>query len=438
MTDRASNLSGVAAAGSDPWPLACRQWQGGRSYQEDAFATAAVSHTTLDDGPAFLMVLADGMGGAAGGAIASRTVVEAFTGHFPHVGGDIGDRFRDCLDAATGSLYEQVTADPGLDGMGSTVVAVLYDGQGLSWLSVGDSPMWLFTAGRLVRLNADHSMAPVLDRLVDTGELSVEEAQTDRRRNMLRSAVTDTAADLVDCAYRSCRLRPGDFLLIASDGIETLDEDDIGKRLADSGGDAEKAADALMSAVRASASPSQDNVTYLLLSGERTSHGKSPSHLAPATATTGTGRDIVPRAGTASRRGFASLWLGAILVLAVILLFVFGLWWMEEPPQPEPGGQAVTPSEQGGSPETDDAVGEPNGNLTGPESPDLKPPVPSDPPAPPGDGALPETSANVPDEPMAIPIPPPETTIEDVPAWDGPRPGFILPSRPDVQESTTP
>ncbi len=247
------------------WPLAGRQWQGARAYQEDSFATLDVE---MADGEAaaLLTILADGMGGAAGGAVASRAVVEVFAREFPAARGTADTRFRTCLNAATAGLRAREIADPRLSGMGTTVVAALYDGRSLDWLSVGDSPMWLYAARALERLNADHSMAPFLERLVQAGELSPEAARMDRRRHMLRSVVTGSPPDLVDCGSRDCRLQPGDFLLIASDGIETLAEAEIARELGAADGSADAAAGALDRAVRAAAGPGQDNVTFLLLS----------------------------------------------------------------------------------------------------------------------------------------------------------------------------
>lgn len=244
-----------------PWPLACRQWQGARAYQEDSFGTAEVAPAAL------LMVLADGMGGHAGGAEASRIAVDAFLRTFPETGGTVEERLRAGLEEAVSGLRGREAEDRRLRGMGTTVVAALCDGRGTDWLSVGDSPMWLFAGGGLVRLNADHSMAPLLDELVRAGELASDRARTDRRRHMLRSAVTAGGPELVDCGYRSFRLLPGEYLLIASDGIETLAEEEIADVLRMADGGAEQAADALMTALRAAAGPHQDNATFVLLSG---------------------------------------------------------------------------------------------------------------------------------------------------------------------------
>lgn len=307
------------------WPVTARQWQGERRYQEDAFATQEIESDIGGEPPALLMVLADGMGGEAGGAIASQTVVDTFLDRFSVSSGAAGDRLLDSLEETTERLRVRIEADPGLGGMGSTVVAVLYDGTGVSWLSVGDSPMWLFVEGHLTRLNADHSMVPVLDRLVENGELSPEQARVDSRRNMLRSAVTGSAPELIDCAHRSGRLEPGSYLLIASDGLETLTDEEIGRHLRNAS-DVDAAADHLFSAVRAAAAPGQDNVTYLLLSGDP---GPATRHVLPPESTMAVVDEAHDPVTTRLGPHWASgpFWRRFSLGLAAgIALAVLGLW----------------------------------------------------------------------------------------------------------------
>ena len=350
-------MRGATAPGTGPaavrrWPVACRQWQGARPYQEDDYDLRLLADEPGGEGgaPALLMVLADGMGGEVGGATASHGVVQAFIHHFPQTRGAVGARLNECLDAANHGLHAQVAADPGLDGMGCTVVAAVYDGRSLAWLSVGDSPMWLFTGGRLARLNADHSMAPVLDRLAEIGELSPEEARGDGKRNMLRSAVMGAKVELVDCGRRSCRLGPGDYLLLASDGLQTLADHDLERWLHVADGGVEAAADALLSAVQAAAGPGQDNVTFLLLAGAadpalsatvREEPSRALAPVAPAPEP-----DPAPDTGRPKPflRGSA-----AVLGLAAALGLAFGLgWWLAPGPEqasPEPGGRAEAPVE---------------------------------------------------------------------------------------------
>ena len=118
--------------------------------------------STLGDG-SLLAVVADGMGGHAGGAVASKLAVEAFV-HAVEQGGGLAD------GAAGGQRRGRQgprAAKPELAGMGATLVAAQVRGDEVRWISVGDSPLFLVSAGRLERLNADHSMAPQIDALVE-------------------------------------------------------------------------------------------------------------------------------------------------------------------------------------------------------------------------------------------------------------------------------
>ena len=311
------------------WSISCRTGQGARDYQEDDFAVVEEPFGEGAAAPAVLLVLADGMGGEVGGARASGTVVESFVRGFGQLQGTTDTRLDACLDTASDALAAQVREDPGLDGMGSTVVAALYDGHGVSWLSVGDSPMWLFTGGRLIRLNADHSMAPVLDLMVERGELSAEEALHDRRRHMLRSAVTGHPVDHVDCNHHEFRLRGNDFLVLASDGLETLAVDHIERLLGKANGSSEAAAQALMSAVEAADHPHQDNVTVLVLAGEEGGERRFPPE---AEREAGTARRATARIPYLS--GAARVVVPVLLLAALSVAIGLILWETLRPEKP--------------------------------------------------------------------------------------------------------
>ena len=94
--------------------------------------------------------------------------------------------------------------------MGSTVVVAVISRDGIDWISVGDSPLWLFRDGRLRRLNADHSMAPVLASLVAAGRMTAEQAATDSNRHALRSAVMGEEIHLVDVSSQPVAVRKTD------------------------------------------------------------------------------------------------------------------------------------------------------------------------------------------------------------------------------------
>lgn len=225
------------------------QHQGARPYQEDSWALR-----TLGDG-SLLAVVADGMGGHAGGAVASKVGVEAFV-HAMEQGGGLADG----LQAANDAIGRTAAGKASLAGMGATLVAAQVRGDEVRWISVGDSPFFLVSAGQLERLNADHSMAPQIDALVKRGMLTEEEAEHHPGRHTLREAVMGEPLTLIDKGSR--RLGPDAKLLLCSDGVQSLTEAQIAAG-------AIKAADGLVKAVLAAAKEHQDNVTVIKLERAR-------------------------------------------------------------------------------------------------------------------------------------------------------------------------
>jgi protein phosphatase len=252
---------------------ASRASQGARPYQEDASAVwpgcdigVPSASAGPPDGTALVAVLADGMGGHAGGALASNTICRTVLASFAEAGGEGRGRLKLSLAAANQAIGEKVAANPQLAGMGATLVGATIGEDGLSWISVGDSPMYLYRAGELVQLNEDHSLAPVIDRLVEQGRMSPEEARADPRRHYLRSAVTGEEIDLIDAPERPLELAPGDIVVIASDGLHTLEPGtvrDVLASYASNGADA--IADALIAAVAEANEPHQDNTTVVVI-----------------------------------------------------------------------------------------------------------------------------------------------------------------------------
>ena len=225
------------------------QHQGARPYQEDSWALR-----TLGDG-SLLAVVADGMGGHAGGAVASKLAVETFV-HAVEQGGGLADGLQD----ANSAIAKGSAGKPELAGMGATLVAVQVRGDEVRWISVGDSPLYLVSAGKLERLNADHSMAPQIDAMVKRGMLTAEEAKHHPGRHALREAVMGEPLSLIDKGSR--RLGPDTKLLLCSDGVQSLSEAEIAAG-------AIQAARGLVDAVLAKAREHQDNITVVKLERER-------------------------------------------------------------------------------------------------------------------------------------------------------------------------
>jgi serine/threonine protein phosphatase PrpC len=250
---------------------ASRATKGARSYQEDTAllwsgrdAASSEPGTGVVNGTAVLAVLADGMGGHAGGALASRMACESFIKAYVSQEGSNRERLVEGLTAANQAIADTVDANPMLAGMGSTLVGVTFSAEGIEWVSVGDSPLLLYRRGEIALLNEDHSLAPELDRLAAAGAISEEEAKRDPRRHMLRSAVTGDDIDLVDVSRRPLRIEPGDYIILASDGLQTLEPVEIERIVAAYADDGATAvANALIRAVEALKDPHQDNATVI-------------------------------------------------------------------------------------------------------------------------------------------------------------------------------
>lgn len=247
--------------------------RGQRSYQEDAAATWPGESTFGWNNAllprsrgAFMAVLADGMGGHAGGARASQTACRAFFEACAVAREDLPSLLRVGLDAANTQIAETVLVNPRLAGMGTTLVGTSFTDRGLEWVSVGDSPLYLFRRGEIALLNEDHSLAPALDRLAEEGAISRDEAKNDPRRHMLRSAITGEQIELVDVSKQPLALGSDDFVILASDGIHSLEAEEIvrvGRAYAADGPDA--VAKALIRAVENQRDPYQDNTTVIVV-----------------------------------------------------------------------------------------------------------------------------------------------------------------------------
>jgi serine/threonine protein phosphatase PrpC len=236
---------------------ATRASKGARSYQEDS----AEVHESPDG---LMAVLADGMGGHAGGALASGLACKFFAHAFATSSGEVSARLAEALELANAAIAHETAENPALNGMGCTLVGVVFRPEGVEWVSVGDSPLFLVRKDEIVLLNEDHSLAPEIDKLAAAGRISWDAAKSDPRRHFLRSALTGTEIDMVDRSHRPLTLQPGDVVILASDGIHTLSHADIARVTAAAGGP-DNVADSLLSAVAAAGDAYQDNTTVVVV-----------------------------------------------------------------------------------------------------------------------------------------------------------------------------
>lgn len=244
---------------------AARATVGARSGQEDAYSVWPAEGQLKPSGESGLLaVLADGMGGHRGGAIAGQTACSTFTQAFASTPMPLGERLDMALHASNDALAQAVAHNGSLKGMGCTLIGAWFDDTGIRWTSVGDSLLLLYRFPDVIRLNEDHSLGSYLDEQARRNEITYEEARGNRHRNALRSALTGGKIDLIDLRGQALDLMAGDWILLASDGIQSLDGDelaDIMYRYRES--TPQEMSEALIAAVEAKAVPEQDNTTVV-------------------------------------------------------------------------------------------------------------------------------------------------------------------------------
>ena len=250
-------------------PLRCAGGQilGTREAQEDDLGF--IAGATLDpEGHHPAVVVADGMGGHAAGDVASGLVVREFMVAYG-IEGRPSDRLRAALDSANRALGNAIAENPALQGMGTTLVAAAVTSNGLEWISVGDSALLLYRDGRLKRLNQDHSMRPVIAALREVDP----DAANRMSPHQLRSALVGSDIALVDVSSMPELLMPGDIVLAATDGMDTLHDQETLASIADhcSGGP-EAIRDALLAAVANRCVPTQDNATVAVVEAPDREH----------------------------------------------------------------------------------------------------------------------------------------------------------------------
>jgi protein phosphatase len=245
--------------------------------------SAAVSHVgkvranNQDSGYAgrYLFLVADGMGGHAGGdvasAIATKRIIETDREYAsPH---DAEFAIKSALLAANSLLAETVFEHSELTGMGTTVSGILRVDDKVAIAHIGDSRIYLYRGGHLEQVTADHTF---VQRLVDSGRITPEEAAVHPRRSVLMRVLGDVdASPEIDTAVMDTA--PGDRWLLCSDGLSSYVSEDKISAILESVPSAKEAADRLVRESLDQGAP--DNVTVVVVDVDDTtdsSHG-SPS-----------------------------------------------------------------------------------------------------------------------------------------------------------------
>ncbi|MEE9387456.1 MAG: protein phosphatase 2C domain-containing protein [Paracoccaceae bacterium] len=242
--------------------------QGRRDYQEDAIITDFPLGSEVG-----FAVLADGMGGHAAGDVASKIVVtEVFSelkiqsGNQDEFESNVSDILLDAALSANECVNSHVSVNPNTAGMGATLVAPVFVRDNLSWISIGDSPLFLYRNGALSQLNEDHSMAPQIDLMVASGMIGAEAGAIHPDRNCLTSVLIGDEIPRIDCPKNPTKILSGDILIVASDGLQFLTNNQIETALKDSDTlSSQEISEILLQKLEMLSDPDQDNVSFSII-----------------------------------------------------------------------------------------------------------------------------------------------------------------------------
>lgn len=243
-----------------------------RDHNEDTFLVADLSRRVASLQPdvrnhvvgprGSMFVVADGMGGAAAGEVASSMATDAIFSHMTTVWPDDADgsaqrfayRLKEAVELANNRIHAYAREHPEVRGMGTTATVAGVFGKDLYLAQVGDSRGYLIRNRRVIQLTKDQSL---MQRLVEAGELTEEEAEQSERRNIILQALGPDPRVKVDLTYQP--LRQGDLIILCSDGLSgQVKKEEIGE-IANSTSDLAELCSKLIDAANTHGGP--DNIT---------------------------------------------------------------------------------------------------------------------------------------------------------------------------------
>ena len=284
-----------------------------RRQNEDAFVC---------DPPLF--AIADGMGGAQAGELASRLAAAAIEEAAPAVSDEQG--VVTVVRQANRRIFERALQDPGAAGMGTTATVALVDEreETLTIAHVGDSRAYRYRDGVLEQLTTDHSL---VGELVRAGRLTEAEAAVHPHRSVITRALGTDAE--VEVETRIVEIAPGDLVLLCSDGLSAMVRDeDIMRILGGAEGDPHRSVDALVRA--ANDAGGEDNITVVvfeLVEGEPRSARTAPTEAVGPEATLASSPGEPDADVTRHGAGKGGRWPALLLVLVLLALAAALVWW---------------------------------------------------------------------------------------------------------------
>ncbi|MGL4306262.1 MAG: PP2C family protein-serine/threonine phosphatase [Mycobacteriaceae bacterium] len=242
-----------------------------------------------------LLALADGMGGHAAGEVASQLVIAALAPlDDDEPGEDLLSKLEIAVQTGNAAIADQVDEEPELDGMGTTLTAILFAGSKIGLVHIGDSRAYLLRDNELTQITRDDTF---VQSLVDEGKITAEQAHSHPQRSLIMRALTGHE---IEPTLTVREARTGDRYLLCSDGLsDPVSYDTIVDTLRE--GDQDECADRLIELALRSGGP--DNVTVVVADVIDVDYGQSRPIVAGAASTED--QDDTPPPNTAAGRAAA-------------------------------------------------------------------------------------------------------------------------------------
>jgi len=331
-----------------------------RDHNEDTFLVADLSTGNASLQPEVrrheigargsIFMVADGMGGAAAGELASAMAADLIYRHMATAWATDTDtspdqfayRMREAVELANGQIYSYAREHPDLRGMGTTVTAAGVFGSDLYLTQIGDSRAYLVRGTEAVQLTKDQSL---MQRLVDAGELTADEAEQSERRNIILQALGPDPRIKVDLTHQP--IRRGDILILCSDGLSGAVRKEEFARMAREHTDLPALCSALIDLANARGGPDNITVVAAHFDGEGLPEANGTEDVGhqtyqPAQTTTvplrpiatdepGSGGDLLTDGPEESASGYAPPMdriraLALVLIILGVLLLLLTVW----------------------------------------------------------------------------------------------------------------
>lgn len=251
---------------------------GNRKYQQDAVYVSGSRKIAGNRTTRVFAAVCDGMGGMADGGRASSTAIRMFREGFEKIEKEPNIQIPTFFRQGIRSVDAVINQFPKEDGRGSgtTLVAVIAENNRLYWASVGDSRIYILRGRDMIQVTRDHNYMLRLQQMVDSGQMTLQEAQAKKQKEALISFLGIGNVTLMDINEQPFEMQFGDIVLLCSDGItKTLPDEQIRDIIKNDAVSMKEKAKILVEAAVRGNTHSQDNTSVAILQYVETEIGVS-------------------------------------------------------------------------------------------------------------------------------------------------------------------